>query len=417
MNRIESNNRHLRLIDIIAWLDTLFLFTTFYIFETYSWGKYAFICAVAMLFIITILKDRGRLKCYFESYHCIFISMIAFCFVSSIWSVNPADALQKGITLTEIFICMAVLYNYYRKIDNGVDLLISNVKWASYIVSIYALLFYGVSFITSMVRSGTRIDNAFSNINSIGILAAIGIIIQINEMIRDKEISLLLSLCIPSFYMLIATQSRKALVLLFIGVVLVIILHNINNKNVIKTFFRVLVILVIVIFLLRYLITLQLFSGINKRMLKLIALFTGQGNAGRSATLRYLMIETGITQFKKTPIIGVGIGNPHLIAAQNIGYDGYLHNNYVELLVGGGIIGFIIYYSFYYELIRKFIKYRRFANNEYVICLTLILGFLVMDYGKVSLYSKDTYFYFMIFFLEIKQLEMNWHANKQKVFI
>lgn len=121
--------------------------------------------------------------------------------------------------------------------------------------------------------------------------------------------------------------------------------------------------------------------------------------------MRQKLINLGVQIFKKNPLFGIGIGCPHIIAKQKIGYDSYLHNGFIECLAGGGIIGFIIYYFLYAYLLFKLYKNRRYKDNLYSICLILILIFLFRDYAMVSMYSKVTYFYFMIFFFEVEMID------------
>lgn len=44
-------------------------------------------------------------------------------------------------------------------------------------------------------------------------LAAFGIVIQVDDILREKRIGIETILCIPDFMMVIATQSRKALLI------------------------------------------------------------------------------------------------------------------------------------------------------------------------------------------------------------
>lgn len=137
----------------------------------------------------------------------------------------------------------------------------------------------------------------------------------------------------------------------------------------------------------------------------LVSMFTGKGDIGASARTRKNMIELGIQIFKENPIFGIGVGCPHVVAAGAINFDAYLHNGFVEMLAGGGIVGFIIYYGSYLYLILNFFKFKNFQDETYKICVVLLVLFLFRDYAMVSIYDKSTYFYFLIFFMELNSLK------------
>lgn len=108
-------------------------------------------------------------------------------FLSSIWGISAKDSLTKTFTYIQILICMSIVYNHFNKFDN-VTPLIEVVKWSSYVISIYSIMYYGLNFVISMMTSGVRLDNSYSNINTIGMLAAFGIIIQIDDILREKRL-------------------------------------------------------------------------------------------------------------------------------------------------------------------------------------------------------------------------------------
>lgn len=199
---------------------------------------------------------------------------------------------------------MSIVYNHFYKFEN-INQLLSILKWASYIISIYSLVYYGYDFIVSMMKSGVRIDNTYTNINIIGMYAAIGIVIQIDEIVRNKRFKISSIFCIPSFIMVIATQSRKALLMLIIGILLDLIIHNLQNKKFITNLIKIVVIILSAVFILSFLSNFEIFDGINSRMDYLVSMFTGKGDIGASARTRKNMIELGIQIFKENPILAL----------------------------------------------------------------------------------------------------------------
>ena len=87
---------------------------------------------------------------------------------------------------------------------------------------------------------------------------------------------------------------------------------------------------------------------------------------------------------------------------ESFGRDTYFHNNYVEILASGGIVGFFVYYGIYFYIIKEMIKNKKNKDIYFYISFALIFILLFMDYASVSYYSKSRYFYFVILFLQVK---------------
>ena len=75
------------------------------------------------------------------------------------------------------------------------------------------------------------------------------------------------------------------------------------------------------------------------------------------------------------------------------------------MLVNGGLIGFLCYASLYVYPIVSFIKYRKYADNQFYISLAILVSILIMDVGTVSYYAKETYFFLMIFFVDASRIK------------
>ncbi len=385
----------------------ILLFCSFTVFETYSWGLYIILSCIALIFFFHAMRDNLKYRFVFGTYSGIIMLFTIYTLMSSTWAQSTSDAISMGITLLEISLMIFVLFNCYRTNEQNVHDILTVIKWASFIITVYSIFYYGIDTLIMMSEADLRLENAYTNVNTIGMLASIATLIQFDEMVVNKKIKLTGLLCVPMVAVLALTQSRKAFVILLLGVFLILIFRNIDSNNFFKTMLRVIFTIAIVGFVLYFVLSLPIFSGLMSRMDGLIANFIGLGEVDNSARVRTQMIAVGLEQFKKTPILGMGIGNPHFLAAKYVGKDAYLHNNFVELLAGGGIIGFAIYYSMYVYLFVNFWRYRKYKNKEYTICFIIMILLFAMDYGRVSYYSKSNYIYLMMYFLEVEQLKKN----------
>ena len=57
-----------------------------------------------------------------------------------------------------------------------------------------------------------------------------------------------------------------------------------------------------------------------------------------------------------SPILGNGYYSFSQLLLKEYGFATYSHNNFIEIFVGGGIIGFTLYYSLYYISIKDTCK-------------------------------------------------------------
>lgn len=389
---------------------TIFLFASFVLFETYSWGRYAFLMVTAAIFFLGYLERKGNVFFRVDAYTFLYVIFIAYVLLTGLWAKSPSSTITMARTLFRTFICAYLVYLYFVN-EGDMSRLLRILMWAGYIVAIYSIMFYGVDELLKAGQdSSLRLDNEFSNVNSIAMCCALSCMIQANEFFKKRNRWTCLFL-IPTIIVIAATQSRKALVFMIIGIFSAFIIKNQNEsslKKVLKILYGCIVALLIVYALLQ----LENFSGIKERMDSLINSFTGNGKADHSAITRERMIEIGWLTFLEHPIGGIGMSNSYFITQEYLGKQTYLHNNFVELLSGGGILAFIFYYAIYGYLFYNLWKYRKADKKQAMFFAIWLLIMLALDYGSVNYYSKDQNFYLMIHFVNIQNLKRKARAKQ-----
>lgn len=87
-------------------------------------------------------------------------------------------------------------------------------------------------------------------------------------------------------------------------------------------------------------------------------------------------------------------------------YGNVTENNYFELIVGCGIGGLVLNYSFVISVLKKL---QRFRYDKMCVAMSLVLAvLLIMEWGSVVYLSRDTLIYESLFFIAVK------YANVQK---
>ena len=398
--------------DKIIWFLTTVLLACFIILDTNTYISYILIGITGLILLVMLFRYRFKLPVTIGTFHYSILAFSAYCAITALWAIDKSAAIDRAITVFEILVCMSVLYCHYSQ-KNSVLELLDCVRWAGYVLTIYAILFYGFDTIRATLDAGERLENSFANINSIAMLASISLVLTVFRLFFYK-FSLSIVFAIPEIILVASSGSRKALTIVAVGVVLVL-LFRFSSKNILKTILRYIVIALICAVCALIVLQLPMFSGILERMDGLIAMLTGKGEVDHSAWLREQYILAGLKQFTKTPILGIGIANSNFITTMVEGKDTYLHNNFVELLACGGLVGFAIYYYIILWPLVKLWKGRKKGDPCTIAVIILLLILLMMDYGSVSYYSKNTYFYFMIYFLQVDVLYK--HSRRFKLIL
>ena len=163
--------------------------------------------------------------------------------------------------------------------------------------------------------------------------------------------------------------------------------------------------ILILAFVLYWILQLEVFDGIRERMESMLNAVLGSGQADHSTIVRKNLRALGIEWFLRYPVGGIGIANPHILANQYYAFDAYLHDNFVELLCGGGIIGFCLYYAMYVYLFSQLWKYRKVDKQRVAFFALWLMLMLAMNFGMVTYYSKAQNFYLMIHFINVFDLK------------
>ena len=377
-----------------------------YTLTLYTFGSIIIFGLALMVYIIYVYGNDKKINTKLNFLQWMTLLFGVYCFISSYWAMYDTKLAQtKGITILEMCIFICFLYKPMRDYYE-MDELIHFQKVSGYIVVVWAFFTYGIGAIITAITGGERLDNTFINSNVLGMMSSATILYIVYEVYLRKRITISDVMLIPCLILVAASGSRKALVSLVLGCVALYALLN-QETNIVKRFAKYILgglLFLIVVFVIA---KLNLFEGLNERMMKMFNMFSGGGDVDRSSLMRQQMISIGMEQFKKTPIFGIGIDNPRFLVQPYFDKAYYLHNNYVELLTGVGIVGFILYYALYLYLIFNLIKHRKNSTNSYYLIVVLLILRLVLDYGAVSYYSKETYINLMIMFIQLDKIEQS----------
>lgn len=142
-----------------------------------------------------------------------------------------------------------------------------------------------------------------------------------------------------------------------------------------------------------------IYYRVTLRLRELLATIFSGPPAGSSASERAALIERGRYLFADAPFTGHGLDS--FCAILGAGWS-YSHNNYIELLVSGGIPMLLLYYLPWLALLTSGVllirranrwadaKKRRETGGAAKLLFTFVLLMLPLDYAMVSYFDRTT---------------------------
>lgn len=340
----------------------------------YRYSKLVMLVFFSVVIFSTLLRG-GRI--HFGKQLLLPVLVAIYSLASIIWSYDVNVAWAQLITQLQLYVLLffsyLIVYNE-AKLEDYFDALYAS-GWA---MAIFALLQYGgLSNYLAYMEYGYRMGGIVSNENTFGLVFSNATIIAVSYMLFRKQKIHIVSIIVFVFFAL-SSGSKKAVLLIMAGVLAIIVLHY-GVKKIYKTILISAGILVAVWLVLQ----LPLFKTIYKRLITFLS-----GEADVSNDARKIMIQFGLDMFWERPLLGWGLNNYRVFYPTGQ----YSHNNFVELLVSGGIIAFILFYLMYLLPIfstvlprnRKFIL----ENKIYAILVVCLVLDIVFGYGMVQMYRK-----------------------------
>lgn len=348
-----------------------------------------FSLVISSLFIF-ILTDEIKINGYL-----IWALLVGiFISLSLIWTTNLELALgpikQYIITVT-FFIYISFLI----KTKSDFIMILKLFVFSRIIMALYIIIFIDFTTLGDIrIGSDNLGDNWNPNVIGMNLaFSSFSVLVLLKEK-TDLRMNIVYIIEILLFSIIIfLTGSKKALFILIFSMGLFGIFSSKNNKLQ-KVGFVLFISIIIFYFIMNIPL---LYDSLGNRIEKLIASVIGE-ETDISTEIRMNMIKNGFDFFIQQPFTGYGINNFSELFGNISGYFTYSHNNYIELLVGIGLFGTIIYYSGHIYILWKSI-----SNKDVlaVFSLVSILTILVLDTGLVSYNSLYIHFFICLAYSSI----------------
>lgn len=346
-------------------------------------SRVAIICAALAQFIHK--RISGTVYYYWS------ILLACIVFVSRFWAVSPDNARTIFLTVLYNTLCFSsltfLLYNDMKRIS------------LSLICTTVAPLILEIRIVASGGLFAFLNTRAFGGIsaNTVGMVGTFGLFTALALYRLNKSRIYLLFAGINGC-MALLSASRKALMSIVVIAILTLIFNR--NKGFLEKTWKLCAAVLFFIFAALLMFDNPfLYNLVGWRFEGMINGFLGtESQADASTETRMELVEYGIEWFQSRPLNGYGGDNfRYLMSIYHRGQTAYYaHNNFIELLVDYGILGFISYYSMYIFLMFKSLSNYKKLSSVSVTIICLIVGQLIMEYGMVDYYSRYVQLYVAI---------------------
>ena len=365
----------------------IFLFQCAYIADAVLGSDprlYVFSKAVTVLFwgvmILYIAKDL-QFKIHTGVGFLIALLFTLFCAASCLWAANKSLAAFQMNTQWQLLLLFMFAYILLRE-TGDIEPYFKAIYLAGFAMLLFTIYRYGFSGFFRQMLSGVRMGGEITNENTFGMAFSQALIMAYYYYLKSRKKIHFASIGIFLIFAL-SSGSKKALLMCIVGVIGLSVFYYGFHR-----IWKTVLVAAAVAIVGYYLLQLPMFSVINNRLASYLS-----GDLNVSDLNRMNHIQKGLSLIKERPILGWGLQNYSYVT----GTGTYSHNNFIEVFVSTGIIGFTIYYLMYVIAGLKVLK-RFVQKREVTLIVLLILTMIsfVFGYGMVQFYSKGPWLFFAV---------------------
>jgi O-antigen ligase len=367
----------LEIILVAIFLISIYIFAT----NKIQWFTLILLCGVYVL--------RNR-KIYINKTTYIYMSFLLIVTASGLFGLRNDVAIGNIINLSFCLLILIFLPNILNTKQN-IDAFMKFTFFLGLLLSIYVISLTDFQrLIQGRYYADVVLERYIGNRNLVALLLGISFNFGCYKLLLKFRYTNIF-FCIVIFIGVLLTGSRKGLIVCVVPISIVLIGMIMNASNTRKKIKYVILASFFLIASYNIVLNIEIvYNNIGWRIENVFRsiLFNEEIEEG-SFSGRKRMIESGLGYFKDRPLFGHGIENFRYLYEQDTGWETYSHNNYVELLVNHGLVGFSLYYSFYIAVVWKLNRKRKISNlhdekKYYLFIIGLLLSIMIMDFSLVS---------------------------------
>ena len=362
-----------------------------------------------MLFVVAIcLFSNGKLL-WDKSFKWPLLFLI-ICFISFFYSYAPYETLDRARRMLIMIGLMISVFQFVGANEVNLNKGLKIFVWSGFLAALYL-------FLNTKALEAGRIGRVIGDPNLIGFTFAFACTISIHYLKEEKKKLYLLPILTMGAAILL-TGSRASFGLLIVAILSYVYSTAYQHKwNVFKVvFISIGIVSLIVVGIVLIMNNPTLYKALGMRLLSFYQITHGMESVYHegSTHLRLVFIKRGFDWFANSPFfLGHGINSfPSYNATFYDGWYTFSHCDYIEILSGVGIPGFIFFFAPYIIWIRTYFVRRKFVDQKYLILLlVLVVEFLLGEMFLCTYYEKGTWIMFALLAGLCKVTEIQMHET------
>lgn len=383
-------NSNLKLLD--------YAFLGFLIFAFLSERSILGNLSLVILFITTAImvlkKNLLKLNLYFF-FEFLFL---LYCLGQNILGIPLYEdvAESRWITLFICFIFEIALYNYMFHKQNFRSIAILIVKGFGISLAIGIIINFNslLAGLRGLDSSGVIIAGIpIGQVNSVGIAWVAGIGLVFSAVYYSTKNKRLLYFYSGLFSVaILLSGTRKAIGFIFVAYFVTKLMRENDRNEILKILKNLFKAGIMALFFLLLVLKVPFFYDLIGNRLESIFIYlnTGEG-ADDSFITRINLANIAWDAIKQKPYFGWGLDNFKYVFYQE---KYYTHNNFLEIAVSTGVVGFFLFYIKYVYLFISMLKKRKTSiGDDKKISTALIIifiAFVILEYWQVTYFSRKS---------------------------
>ena len=333
-----------------------------------------------------------------------YLAFALFSLASVLWARSPVSAvnvMSRMVQILAVVFCMAQSY----ATKHGFERCLKTVCRAGIFCTLY--IFIKTPF-SDWFNGRLGYAATGQNVNILSLIIEMCMVMTLYYAIYQKK-RIYYVFAFIEFAAIVLSGSRKSVLVALFAFIVLYVIKDKSYKTVLRLLFAVALAAAAMYAVMNVDV---LYSAIGRRFESMLEYFqTDSGDY--SIYARNLFITYARQFFLESPWFGSGISNFIYKIGTEIGIYAYAHNNYYELLVDVGLVGFSIYYSFYVYILVKLVKIiAKYGDSLAKVMLTLMISLMICEYGIVVYYYVYAIMFVCVSFLYVCAFE-NEHGRRR----